>query len=203
MGICRPLGTFDSEAPLLGEPGRCLIVSNRLPVSVRATAGGVRMVPSTGGLATGVRRWHERSDSLWLGWPGDLSGATTTQRETFDHCMQDRRLVPVHLSSDQVDRYYHGFSNRVLWPLFHYLIDRLPTDLSGWDAYRDRKRGLCRGGGPGISKRRHHLGARLPAHAAPGAAARAVAPTRALDSFSTSRSRRLKSFESCRGDGKC
>ena len=100
------------------------------------TVGGVRMVPSTGGLATGVRRWHERSDSLWLGWPGDLSGATTTQRETFDHCMQDRRLVPVHLSSDQVDRYYHGFSNRVLWPLFHYLIDRLPADLSGWDAYR-------------------------------------------------------------------
>ena len=51
--------------------------------------------------------------------------------------MQDRRIVPVHLSGDQVDRYYHGFSNRVLWPLFHYLIDRLPIDLSGWDAYRE------------------------------------------------------------------
>ena len=95
------------------------------------------MVPSSGGLATGLRRWHERSDSLWLGWAGDQSGATAAQQEAFDQCTQERRIVPVHLSSDQVDRYYHGFANRVLWPLFHYLIDRVPTDVSGWDAYRD------------------------------------------------------------------
>ena len=38
---------------------------------------------------------------------------------------------------DQVDRYYYGFANRVLWPVFHYSIDRVPIDAAGWDAYRD------------------------------------------------------------------
>jgi trehalose 6-phosphate synthase/phosphatase len=116
---------------------RLLIVSNRLPVSAQVTPGALRMVASSGGLATGLRPWHERSHGLWLGWPGDVSSATTAQRDEFDRRLHERGIVPVHLSGDQVDRYYHGFANRVLWPLFHYLIDRVPIDGAGWDAYRD------------------------------------------------------------------
>ena len=116
---------------------RLLIVSNRLPVSARVTVDGVRMDPSSGGLANGLRPCHERSESLWFGWPGDVSGATTTQREQFDERLHEHRIVPVHLTSDQVARYYHGFANRVLWPSFHYLIDRVPIDATGWDSYRE------------------------------------------------------------------
>src|SRR5919106_1482109 len=116
---------------------RLLIVSNRLPVSAQVTTSAVRMVASSGGLATGLRPWHERSHGLWLGWPGDVSRATPAQRDEFDRRLHERSIVPVHLSGDQVDRYYHGFANRVLWPLFHYLIDRVPIDGAGWDAYRD------------------------------------------------------------------
>lgn len=116
---------------------RLLIVSNRLPVSAQMTAGDVGTVPSSGGLATGLRPWHESSGGLWVGWPGDLSAATTTQRESFDERLNDRGIVPVHLSVDQIDGCYHGFANRVLWPLFHYLIDRVPIDAAGWEAYRE------------------------------------------------------------------
>ena len=104
----------------------------------RADDGGrLRMVPSSGGLATGLWPCHERSESLWFGWPGDVSGATTAQREQFDERLHERRIVPVHLTGDQVDRCYHGFANRVLWPSFHYLIDRVPVDAAGWDGYRE------------------------------------------------------------------
>jgi len=116
---------------------RLLIVSNRLPVNARTTPAGVRMTASGGGLATGLRAWHEHSDALWIGWPGDLSGATAPQLQELERKLFERRIVPVPLSRDQVDRYYHGFSNRVLWPMFHYLIDHLPTDDAGWDAYRE------------------------------------------------------------------
>jgi trehalose 6-phosphate synthase/phosphatase len=116
---------------------RLLIVSNRLPVNARVTAGGVRISDSGGGLASGLRAWHERTDALWIGWPGDLSGATPGHLEELERRLGERRIVPVPLSPDQIDRYYHGFSNRVLWPMFHYLIDQLPTDDVGWDAYRD------------------------------------------------------------------
>jgi trehalose 6-phosphate synthase/phosphatase len=116
---------------------RLLIVSNRLPVSARMTVDGVHMVPSSGGLATGLWPCHERSESLWFGWPGDVSGATTAQREEFDERLHERRIVPVHLTGDHVEGYYHGFANRILWPSFHYLIDRVPIDASGWDGYRE------------------------------------------------------------------
>ena len=45
------------------------------------------------------------------------------------------RLVAVPLSADQVTRYYEGFSNGVLWPLFHYLLEQIPLQVSDWDAY--------------------------------------------------------------------
>jgi len=49
---------------------RRLIVSNRLPVTIRAGANGLEMVPSSGGLASGLGPWHRRSQGLWFGWPG-------------------------------------------------------------------------------------------------------------------------------------
>jgi len=116
---------------------RLLVVANRLPVTARITADGIHTVPSSGGLATGLRPWHESSDALWIGWPGDLVGASAAQREECDRDLHQRRMVPVHLSADQVERSYYGFANRVLWPLFHYSLDRVPVDAAGWDAYRD------------------------------------------------------------------
>jgi trehalose 6-phosphate synthase/phosphatase len=43
--------------------------------------------------------------------------------------------VPVDLSADELRRYYAGFSNGVIWPLFHYLLDRVPLDAHEWRAY--------------------------------------------------------------------
>lgn len=54
--------------------------------------------------------------------------------------------VPVHLSASELHRYYDGFSNGVLWPLFHYLIDKVNLDArADWETYqavklRDRPR---------------------------------------------------------------
>ena len=97
---------------------RLMIVSNRLPVKARTTESDVRIVPSDGGLATALRPWHERSDALWIGWPGAVSAATVAQRDRLDAELRERRIVPVHLSGDHIDRYYNGFANSVLWPLF-------------------------------------------------------------------------------------
>jgi trehalose 6-phosphate synthase/phosphatase len=115
---------------------RLLIVSNRLPLTTCMSGGSVQVVPSSGGLATGLGPWHERSQGVWIGWPGDVSTCTADQRVALDQTLRARAIAPVHLSRDQVERSYCGFSNRVLWPLFHYLIDRVPVDAGGWDAYR-------------------------------------------------------------------
>ena len=45
------------------------------------------------------------------------------------------RLVGVPLSADLVGRFYEGYSNGVLWPLFHYLLDQIPLQVADWDGY--------------------------------------------------------------------
>jgi trehalose 6-phosphate synthase/phosphatase len=120
----------------LGERSRLLLVSNRLPVTVRIDAKRVTVAASSGGLATGLKGPHERSAGLWIGWPGDVSKTTPDQLKTIEKALGELRAVPVHLTSGEVARYYESFSNGVLWPLFHYLSDRIPVDTHDWDTYR-------------------------------------------------------------------
>lgn len=115
---------------------RLLIVSNRLPVTARLEDNRVRLVQASGGLATGLRSWHRQSTASWIGWPGDVSRFSEVQRAELDERLAAAGVVPVFLSGDEIDRYYEGFSNRVLWPLFHYLVDRVPVEATGWEAYR-------------------------------------------------------------------
>src|SRR4051812_7769739 len=114
---------------------RVLIVANRLPVTVRATDTGVEVQKSTGGLATGLLRPHEQSGGLWIGWSGASDELSSEQRAQLDEQLTGMRLVGVPLTQDQVTRYYEGFSNGVLWPLFHYLVDQIPLHVRDWEPY--------------------------------------------------------------------
>jgi len=114
---------------------RLLIVANRLPITIQPSEHGVEVERSSGGLATGLRRPHEQSGGLWIGWSGAPDKLTPEQQEALDRELAAQRLVGVPLSADQVTRYYEGFSNGVLWPLFHYLLDQVPLQGSDWDAY--------------------------------------------------------------------
>jgi trehalose 6-phosphate synthase/phosphatase len=114
---------------------RLLIVANRLPITVSATEGGVEVQRSTGGLATGLMRPHENSDGLWIGWSGAPADLNPMQQEALDRKLAAMRLVEVPLSADLVTRFYEGYSNGVLWPLFHYLLDQVPLQVSHWEGY--------------------------------------------------------------------
>jgi trehalose 6-phosphate synthase/phosphatase len=114
---------------------RLLIVSNRLPVTIRSTGAGVAVEQSAGGLATGMKGPHERMGGLWIGWPGDLEGLTPEARVEVDRRLAELRLVPVPLTADEVVRYYESYANAVLWPLFHYFVARLPLQVRDFDAY--------------------------------------------------------------------
>ena len=114
---------------------RVLIVANRLPVTVKATDNGVEVQKSSGGLATGLLRPHEQSGGLWIGWSGAPEELDAAQQSQLEEQLTAMRLVAVPLTNDQVTRYYEGFSNGVLWPLFHYLLDQVPLHVRDWDAY--------------------------------------------------------------------
>lgn len=115
---------------------RLLLVSNRLPITVKVDRGELSIVPSTGGLATGLRGPHERSGGLWIGWPGESSRLDEAQQAKLSRALADLHAVPISLSAAEVSQFYEGFSNGVLWPLFHYLLDRIPARNAGWEVYR-------------------------------------------------------------------
>jgi trehalose 6-phosphate synthase/phosphatase len=116
---------------------RLVIVSNRLPVTVKMERGDLRVTPSAGGLATGLKGPHERSSGLWIGWPGDPGAKLEpAQRDALDRRLAELRTVPVHLTQAEVARYYEGYSNGVLWPLFHYRLETIPHESRDWETYR-------------------------------------------------------------------
>jgi trehalose 6-phosphate synthase/phosphatase len=115
---------------------RLLIVSNRLPFTVETTDGSGTLRPSAGGVASALRTPHEEG-AIWFGWPGDLSTLSEAERQRILQECEKNRTVPIELSEDEVAEYYDSFSNGVIWPLFHYLLEKVRLDAdSGWEAFR-------------------------------------------------------------------
>jgi trehalose 6-phosphate synthase/phosphatase len=125
-----------AEGTNMGHDGRVILASNRLPVKTKVVHGRIELEPSVGGLATGLRRPHERG-GLWIGWPGDASRLDLAQRASLDQQLAARRLAAVHLTAAEVQRYYEGYANAVLWPLLHAMPSRMPLESRDWDAYVD------------------------------------------------------------------
>ena len=105
-----------------------VVVSNRLPVR-RDDDGSWRI--AAGGLVTAMRPVMERSGGLWVGWDGGDGGMP----ERVDE-LPTVRIGDVQLSEEEVEAYYHGFSNRTLWPLVHDLVAQPVINNDWWEVYR-------------------------------------------------------------------
>ena len=116
-----------------GQRGRVLLVSNRLPVSITPNSEPPVVRPSAGGLVTGLRSVHASGASAWIGWPG-VNTEPGPERERIERALP-AAVVPVHFTNDEMTRFYDGIANGVIWPLFHYLLDRVPGDIRDWEAY--------------------------------------------------------------------
>lgn len=129
-------GAPRGDVPRVSAPGGSdgydfVVVANRLPVdfSVRSD-GGVDWQRSPGGLVTALEPVMQRNDGAWVGW----SGAPDLAHEPFD--ADQMRLVPVTLSAEEIQRYYEGFANDTLWPLYHDVVATPSYHRAWWDAYR-------------------------------------------------------------------
>ena len=108
---------------------RLIFVSNRLPFTIRRHGKDVTLTRSSGGLVAGIGPIHDTQDSLWIGnLGGEFDGLKRNELERH-------RLVPVALPRDKARRHYEGFSNGVLWPLFHYFLESVDFDPEDFGAY--------------------------------------------------------------------
>lgn len=114
---------------------RLVIISNRLPVTVERQAKKLHYYPSAGGLATGLNSLDNTYDKLWVGWPG-IQSANRQEQATIASDLAEQQLVPVFLSAEEIELYYEGFSNKVIWPHFHYFTQHTTYQEDYWEAYQ-------------------------------------------------------------------
>src|SRR5918911_3255400 len=124
--------------------GRVLVVSNRLPYTLRRAGELWKVEKSAGGLATAMGPILRQTGGLWVGWHGDQSGVNDARRESvLAQWAECERYIAVDLPPETTRGFYEGFSNQTLWPLFHNFPSLFRFDPADWDAYREANRLYC------------------------------------------------------------
>jgi len=125
----------------IGDAGTdLLVVSNRQPYRHEYGDDGITVDRPTGGLTAGLDAVMRGGDSTWIAWgDGDADAAVVDQKDrvTVPPSGGDGQYVlqRVWLSDEQVDGYYYGFANRVLWPLCHAALTEVDGGPGYWRHY--------------------------------------------------------------------
>ncbi len=116
-----------------------IIVSNREPYIHKKIGLRIRVEKPTGGLTSAMDDVLKATGGIWVAW-----GSGSGDRKVVDN--KNRIMVPpenpsytlkrVWLSPSEVDNYYHGYSNQVLWPLCHITLDRVYFRKKFWEDYK-------------------------------------------------------------------
>jgi trehalose 6-phosphate synthase len=107
--------------------GRLIIVSNRVAEPT--------LSPQAGGLAVGLLDALRENGGLWLGWDGTtVEDAEPTALNVSKHAGITIATMP--LSERNYQDYYHGFSNSILWPIFHNRLDLAAINSEALGGYR-------------------------------------------------------------------
>ncbi len=129
-----------------GAGQRLVIVSNRLPVVLSKGADGEwQSKPGSGGLVTALAPVLRRRGGLWIGWPGTNKEDEVDLEPLLASATADAgySLIPVALTAEEHDKFYLGFSNEIIWPLFHDLQSFCRFEPSFWECYEDVNRSFA------------------------------------------------------------
>ncbi|MEF9438585.1 MAG: trehalose-6-phosphate synthase, partial [Candidatus Mariimomonas ferrooxydans] len=116
-----------------------VIVSNREPYVHKKIGANIKTENPAGGLSVSMDEVLKAVGGTWVAW-----GSGSSDRESVDrkNCVRvppnDPRytLKRVWLNSNEIDNYYHGYSNQVLWPLCHIALDKVYFKKKYWHDYK-------------------------------------------------------------------
>lgn len=117
--------------------GRLIAISNRLPIVLVKTRSGWMVKPGSGGLVTALAPVLRNRGGIWIGWCGCSNGGEIDDILKVAHRHAGYSLHSVALSEEDIRDYYYGFSNEIIWPLFHDLQTRCTFKPQYWHSYCD------------------------------------------------------------------
>ena len=158
----------ETEAASTQNQPRLVIVSNRLPIVLNKNEHGVwEATRGSGGLVTAMAPVLRDRGGLWIGWPGtsDVPADEIKTALTDLGGKAGFKLEPVALTEEERLKYYQGFSNEIIWPLFHDMLPRCNFDPSYWGLLSQGQRQICHGGPGSSGVKGLYLDPRLPFNA--------------------------------------
>ncbi|KAI8350992.1 glycosyltransferase family 20-domain-containing protein [Mortierella sp. GBAus27b] len=119
-----------------GDGLRLLVVSNRLPVTItKDAAGNYQYKMSSGGLVSALSGLKRMMKFTWIGWPG-IDIPEGERALVQQELLEKHSCLPVFIDDEIADMHYNGFSNSILWPLFHYHPGEISFNEDDWGAYQ-------------------------------------------------------------------
>ncbi|KAJ1721086.1 Trehalose-6-P synthase/phosphatase complex synthase subunit [Coemansia erecta] len=111
-----------------------IVVSNRLPVTLKQKGSEWSFQLSSGGLVSALSGLKREMSFTWVGWPGKDFGQE--DRIKINSLLKENSCSAVYLDDETAELYYNGFANSILWPLFHYHPGEMIFEEVAWDAYQ-------------------------------------------------------------------
>ena len=128
---------------------RLVIISNRLPFTLKRVGRQLEFSESTGGLVTGLQAYLSHIDSaqiisdyIWIGWPGACP-SKLEQSAVRIKAMEEFKAAPIYLPKEIMDDFYLGLCNKTIWPLFHYFPSLAALDDKLWKPYVAVNEAFC------------------------------------------------------------
>lgn len=131
-------GSGSGSGSISSSPGNVIVISNRLPVTIKKNSktGEYEYSMSSGGLVTALQGLKKSTTFQWYGWPG-LEVPDEDKVKVKRELLEQFNAIPIFLSDEVADLHYNGFSNSILWPLFHYHPGEINFDETAWLAYNE------------------------------------------------------------------
>ena len=133
------------------KTNRLIIVSNRLPFQISERKNQLVFSPSSGGLVSSIKSYIDKQKDiykkenlpLWVG-TSDISEKKIIKHTEYGSINYENFLLhPVFLPRITKDKYYNGFCNNTIWPLFHYFPSYTKYKEDYWQEYVNANRSYC------------------------------------------------------------
>eukprot|EP00727_Mastigamoeba_balamuthi_P013836 m51a1_g9075 putative transcriptional antiterminator (1075) ;mRNA; r:146057-153300 len=129
------VGTCNYMAPEilnnLPYSSKCDVYSYALVVWMRR-GDALVFERGSGGLVSGLSALKGRS-IVWVGWPGPVADADVPETAAALPAMG---FHPVFLPLDLSDKFYEGYCNGAVWPMFHSMPGHSKTQDDEWVAFK-------------------------------------------------------------------
>lgn len=128
-----------------------ILVSNRLPLSIKKVGESFQSTPSGGGLVTALSGLTKSMKFRWIGWPGIIVQDTEEEKKASES-LAEHNARGIFLNAELAHQHYSRFSSMqlpisrsrslltystdsILWPILHYQSGVI-FDETAWKAYQ-------------------------------------------------------------------